>query len=98
VALDVNVTDELREEGIAREFINRIQNLRKDSGFDVTDKIRLTIQKHAAINNAIEKHKAYIAAQTLAVDILLVDKCDETVSKSVDIDEEIITFMALTKA
>jgi isoleucyl-tRNA synthetase len=98
VALDVNVTDELREEGIAREFINRIQNLRKDSGFDVTDKIRLAIQKHAAINNAIEKHKAYIAAQTLAVDILLVDKCDESVAKSVDIDEEIITFMAVTKA
>ena len=54
VALDINITKELKEEGIAREFINRIQNLRKESNFDVTDKIRLYIGKHAQINEAVE--------------------------------------------
>jgi isoleucyl-tRNA synthetase len=98
VALDIEVTEELRQEGIARELINRIQNLRKDSDFDVTDKIVLTIQRHDAINEAIERHKEYIGSQTLAVNILLVDKCDESDAKSVDIDEEIVTYMAIKKA
>ncbi|MFT3737367.1 MAG: isoleucine--tRNA ligase [Breznakibacter sp.] len=98
VALDVNVTSELREEGIAREFINRIQNIRKDSGFDVTDKVNIKIQRHDAINSAIEKHRDYIAAQTLAVNILLIDSCDDSTAKSVDIDEEIITFISVTLA
>lgn len=98
VALDVNVTPELREEGIAREFINRIQNIRKDSGFDVTDKVNIKIQRHDSINTAIEKHRDYIAAQTLAVNILLMDSCDDSAAKSVDIDEEIITFISVSLA
>ncbi len=98
VALDINVTDELREEGIAREFVNRIQNLRKDSGFDVTDKIYLEIQKHDAINNAVEKHADYISAQTLAVEVKLVDQCNNSDGKPVEIDDEITTFMQIEKA
>ena len=66
VALDITITDELRYEGIAREFINRIQNIRKDSGFDVTDKISVEIQKNDAINEAVRKHMDYIGSQTLA--------------------------------
>ena len=71
VALDITITDELRYEGIAREFINRIQNLRKDSGFDVTDKISVEIQKHDAVNEAVKKHIDYIGSQTLAKNITL---------------------------
>jgi isoleucyl-tRNA synthetase len=93
VALDINITDELREEGIAREFINRIQNYRKESGLDVTDKIILTIQKHDAINSAINKFNDYIATQTLAEKVLLVEKCNEPGAKSVEIEDGVLTYM-----
>jgi isoleucyl-tRNA synthetase len=98
VALDINVTDELREEGIAREFVNRIQNLRKDSGFDVTDKIKLQIQRHDAINAAVEKHAEYIGAQTLALEVKLVDQCNNDGVTTVEIDDEITTAMQIEKA
>ncbi len=98
VALDIDVSEELREEGIAREFVNRIQNLRKDSGFDVTDKITLSIQNHDAINSAVEKHSNYIGAQTLAVEVKLVEQCNDNTAITVDIDDEISTLMQITKA
>lgn len=60
VALDINVTPELRMEGIAREFINRIQNIRKESDFEVTDKIKLTIVRHPDLNESLERHSDYI--------------------------------------
>ena len=99
VALDVNVTNELREEGIAREFINRIQNLRKDSGFDVTDKIKLEILKNKHIDSAIEKHKQYIGSQTLASSIELVQKLQEekNEAKYVEIDDNIQTYIRISK-
>ena len=96
VALDTTLTDELVNEGIAREFVNRIQNLRKDSGFDVTDKIKLQIQKHDAINKAIEIHKAYIASETLCADLQLVDEIQSDNKKLVELDE-IQTYMAVQK-
>ncbi|SMO88050.1 Isoleucyl-tRNA synthetase [Saccharicrinis carchari] len=86
VALDVNITEDLKQEGIAREFVNRIQNLRKDSGFDVTDKIILTISKNDATDRAVLNFKDYIASQTLAEEIMLVDKCNEDDAKLVEID------------
>ncbi|MDR0712745.1 MAG: isoleucine--tRNA ligase [Bacteroidales bacterium] len=73
VALDITVTDELRLEGIARELINRIQNLRKDSGFEVTDKIAVTLQRHPETDAAIAVHRDYILSQTLGVSLALVD-------------------------
>lgn len=97
VALDISVTDELRFEGIAREFINRIQNHRKESGFDVTDKIIIHIQKHDAVNTAIEKHKKYIGSQTLAKEINLVDKLDKANSRKVVIDDDIVTLLKIEK-
>ncbi|MBS2100769.1 isoleucine--tRNA ligase [Carboxylicivirga linearis] len=98
VALDIEVTEELREEGIAREFVNRIQNLRKDSGLDVTDKIKLSIQKNDSLNKAVEKHADYIGAQTLAIEVKLVDKCNDSTAVTVDIDDEISTLMQIVKA
>ncbi len=98
VALDVNITEELKEEGIAREFVNRIQNLRKESGLEVTDKIRLFIQKQEHVNNAVEKYKDYICSQTLTVELSLVDECGDNGKVEVEIDDEIITFMRIEKA
>lgn len=97
VALDIKVTESLRNEGIAREFINRIQNIRKDSGFDVTDKIKIEIQKHDAINDALMSHKDYIAAQTLATGLQLVDNLHENNSRLVEIDEEVQTFILINR-
>ena len=66
VALDVTISDDLRSEGIARELINRIQNLRKDSGFEVTDRIDVKLQKDDHIVHAIDSNMAYIKTETLA--------------------------------
>lgn len=85
VALDINITQELKEEGIAREFINRIQNLRKESDFDVTDKIILYIGKHPETDSAVENFSAYIASQVLAEKIELTDQLEN--GKEVEIDE-----------
>lgn len=98
VALDIQVSEALKLEGLAREFINRIQNLRKESNFDVTDKIKLKIQRHDAINKAIEVHGEYIASQTLAIEVSLVEKCNENSAREVEIDEEILTYIAIEKA
>lgn len=73
VALDITVTDELMREGIARELVNRIQNLRKSEGMEITDKIIIRIEKQAEINDAIENFGKYIATQTLATKIELID-------------------------
>ena len=67
MAMDITITDELRREGVARELVNRIQNIRKDSGFEVTDKIRVEIEATELTAPAIESFAEYIASQTLAV-------------------------------
>lgn len=87
VALDVTVTDELRHEGIAREFINRIQNMRKESGYNVTDKIRIRIEDHDYVREAILKHSDYIGSQTLATEIVLDRNINGSRGKEVEIDE-----------
>ncbi len=71
VALDIQLDDDLINEGIAREMINRIQNLRKDAGFDVTDKIILYLKEDVALVKVFEKHQAYIQQETLAKEIVL---------------------------
>ncbi|MCW3805794.1 isoleucine--tRNA ligase [Plebeiibacterium marinum] len=97
VAMDIHINEELKQEGIAREFVNRIQNIRKDSGFDVTDKIVLKIQKNDAINDAVINFKDYIAAQTLAEEINLADSCNETEGKLVEIDNNVETYICVSK-
>jgi len=87
VALDVTVTDELRYEGIAREFVNRIQNIRKESGFDVTDKITVLIEDHDLIREAIKRHAGYIGSQTLATRVDVVDRFKDGNVREVEIDD-----------
>lgn len=84
VALEVTLTDELREEGIARELVNRIQNLRKDSGFEVTDRIAITLQHDPTIEATIARWGDYIASQTLATGVSL---SRETCQHPLEIDE-----------
>lgn len=97
VALDVTVSEELRNEGIARELINRIQNLRKEAGFDVTDKIHIKILKHNAINTAVEIHRDYITSQTLAKDIELVDFVPAGSATDIEIDTDVNTAIKVDK-
>jgi len=98
VALDINVTPELRLEGIAREFVNRIQNLRKDSNFEVTDKIILRIVRHPELNEAMDKFGDYIGSQTLASRVELVDKLSEDqTGKLVEIEKGIETFIQVER-
>lgn len=90
VALDVTVTDELRYEGIAREFVNRIQNIRKESGFDVTDKITVLIENHELISKAVDRHADYIGSQTLATKVAVVSDFANGNVREVEIDDMII--------
>ena len=71
VALDVTITDELRREGIARELVSKIQNIRKSSGFEITDRIAVTISSDENSDAAIEEHKAYICNQVLADSLII---------------------------
>ena len=72
VALDVHITAALKAEGIAREIVNRVQNLRKDKAFEVTDRITLTLQQHEAIQDAMQQFKDYICTEVLATELNLV--------------------------
>ena len=73
VALDITVTEELRKEGLARELVNRIQNLRKSNGFDITDKITVTVLSSDEMDEAIKEYNEYIANQVLAVSVEITD-------------------------
>ena len=80
VALDIEVTDELRQEGIARELVNRIQNLRKSNGYEITDKIAVTIESNNEVNTAVANFKDYIAAQVLAQSLIVADKVENPIA------------------
>ena len=88
VALDITVTDELRAEGVARELINRIQNIRKESGFEVTDKIRVEIENKPCVAEGIARYADYIASQTLAVEVRSSDDPQGEAVVASDVDEE----------
>ncbi|MBQ7342329.1 MAG: isoleucine--tRNA ligase [Alistipes sp.] len=96
VALDITVTDELRKEGVARELVNRIQNIRKESGLEVTDKISVEIEAKELIEGAVAEFGDYIGSQTLAVSVKSsAEPQGEFVVES-DIDEEPLR-IAITK-
>ena len=87
VALDITVSEDLRNEGIAREFVNRIQNIRKDNGYDVTDKITVNIEDNEFVREAVKKHSAYIGSQTLATSVNLTASISGDNIREIDIDE-----------
>lgn len=104
VALDVTISEELRDEGIARELVNRIQNHRKNSGFDVTDRIEIHFTKtkdelqktkNVSIENAVNENENYIKTETLANSIIFVDNIENGTEISFD---DIDTIMKIIKA
>ncbi|MFC7775017.1 isoleucine--tRNA ligase [Flavobacterium sp. GCM10027622] len=76
VALDITISDELRKEGIARELVNRIQNIRKDSGFEVTDKIKVAMLKQGEIQQAVEANLDYIKSETLTEELAFTESIE----------------------
>ena len=84
VALDVTITDDLRKEGIARELVNRIQNLRKDSGFEVTDRIDVQLQNDALVAAAIASNEDYIKSETLTEDLKIMDTINNGIEIAFD--------------
>ena len=87
VALDVTLTPELLAEGTARDLVNRIQNIRKDKDFNVTDRVTVTLEKHAAILDAVARFHDYIKAEVLATDLVLSDAVD---GEKVELDDEVM--------
>lgn len=84
VALDITISDELRKEGVARELVNRIQNIRKDSGFEVTDKIKVQVQKDGIIEEALQANQDYIKAETLTEELIILDKVENGIEIEFD--------------
>lgn len=96
VALDININKELKQEGIAREFVNRIQNLRKESGLEVTDRIKLNIKSNSEISNAIKDNLDYICSETLADSINILDKIKD-VNLTFELEKNINIEVSLEK-
>ncbi|SFD36477.1 isoleucine--tRNA ligase [Flavobacterium phragmitis] len=94
VALDITISEELKNEGIARELVNRIQNIRKDSGFEVTDKIKVQIKRDGILEDAILKNEEYIKSETLTDDLVFVD----TLENGTEIEfDDIKTMILISK-
>ena len=84
VALEVTITEPLRREGIARELVNRIQNIRKSSGFEITDKIKISLSKNPQTDDAVNEYKDYICGQVLATSLVLADTVENGVELELD--------------
>ncbi len=97
VALDITLTPELLQEGLAREVINRIQNLRKDKGFEVTDKIIVKLQSHTDLDEAVHRYISYICSETLAQSFEVVAEIEETQKVLIEITDQISTFIEIKR-
>ena len=97
VALDVTVTPGLWAEGIARELINRIQSIRKEKGFEVTDHISVEIQNHPEIAEALNKNYSYICTEILARDFRIVDQITAEEKEAIELTDTISTFLTVRK-
>lgn len=94
VALDITISEELKQEGIARELVNRIQNIRKDSGFEVTDKIKVQIQRSGELEQAIKNNESYIKDETLTEELNFTDNLENGIEIEFD---EIKTRILISK-
>lgn len=97
VALDVTITDELKNEGIARELVNRIQNLRKDKGFEVTDRIDVRIKDNGALAQSVQNNFDYICNEILASSFQLVQELSEAESVLLEVDDQIQVLTSINK-
>ena len=85
VALDLTLTDELKSEGVAREFINRVQNLRKEKDFDLTDRISIQLEENSPFHKELTNNQAYISAEVLSDKIEFVNSLP--IFNEIDIDD-----------
>ena len=97
VALDITITTELWEEGVARELINRIQNLRKDKNYEVTDKINVWVKSNDEINLAVKHNLSYLCSETLAQSLTIVSEIESKDKISIELTESISTDLAILK-
>jgi isoleucyl-tRNA synthetase len=97
IALDIHITEALRMEGIAREFINKIQNIRKENDYKVTDRIIVKILRHEQLDKAVSVHRDYIGAQTLATSVELVTVLDTSHARLIEIEPGAGTFVSIER-
>jgi isoleucyl-tRNA synthetase len=97
VALDININTTLKEEGLAREVVNRIQNIRKNNGYDVTDYIKLKIKHNELIDSAINNNKDYICSETLTKQLEIVPDLKQNEGIEVELDENVSTVISIEK-
>jgi isoleucyl-tRNA synthetase len=97
IALDITLTDELIQEGYTREMVNRIQNLRKDNGYEVTDRIIIKVQSDTMLTNALKNNKDYLCTETLADDLQFVDSFANDESSVLELDTTVSANIQLEK-
>ena len=95
VALDITITQELKSEGLARDLVNRIQNLRKDKDFEVTDKIRIKIENNNELGLVIKNNYFYICSETLAESLDVVDNINDPEKTRIELSDEVKTFITI---
>ncbi|MEJ7588538.1 MAG: DUF5915 domain-containing protein, partial [Ferruginibacter sp.] len=96
VALDITITDNLKKEGDAREFVNKIQNIRKDSGFELTDRINVSVKENAGMQLSLNQYKDYICAEILADSLAFYPFL--TKGTEIEVNHAILTVNVLKKA
>jgi isoleucyl-tRNA synthetase len=97
VALDITITEELKQEGIARELINRIQNIRKDKQYEVTDKIAVTLEKNNVLETAVNKNYSYICSEILAESLVFQERIEQNDKEIIELIDNLKTSIAVTK-
>jgi isoleucyl-tRNA synthetase len=95
--MDINLSEDLKNEGLARELVNRIQNIRKESGFEVTDKILVKIQQNSSLDNAIKNNLSYICSETLTNNLQVVQTLSGADAVTIEVDELISTLISIEK-
>lgn len=98
IALDITLTEELKMEGIARDLVNRVQNIRKESGLEVTDRINLTIHQDDHLKKAVEANYAYICSETLADSIIFTDLSESPVKQEAEIADDLKLWIIVEKS
>ncbi|NOX46501.1 MAG: isoleucine--tRNA ligase [Chlorobi bacterium] len=97
VALDITITEELKQEGIARELINRIQNIRKDKQYEVTDKIAVVLEKNNVIESAVNKNYSYICSEILAESLVFQERIEQNDKEIIELTDNLKTSIAVKK-
>jgi len=97
VALDITINEALKQEGIARELVNRVQNLRKDKGFEVTDRIHVKLKKQDIITPSVVSNKEYICAEILAGSLEMVDSLETPAAVEIEVDDDIKTLIQIER-